>query len=429
MRLSHVMLGSFVSISMFLSAGVLAAPPSDGSWTKIWADEFNSVPAECSGTSLDCTKWDVSWDKYRGAQGSLQWWHKAQPNANIANGVLRHTYKKESNNSFTSGYATTHQIFGTTYGYFEARIKVTELDKSTVQTAFWMMPFNNGGGLIPNNTKNNSANDGAEIDIFESKNLQSDFSAGLMCDNYASWPNICADTRDDTIYAPGFRNGFHNIGLNWTPTKMEIFYDGNMVHSITHPSRIVHVPERLILSGGIGSENINNLMSVGQQDNTGQIDWVRVHKNNQMDWGNQNSYYLTNLYSDVFLSASGSGVFNLSNHAYILHAWRILKQPDNTYQIYHINQGECLGVEGQSTAGAARAELQTCGNVSTHWAVEFDSNNNGIDYYRIRNANSGKYLSLNSLNSMDGEPIKQAWWWDGKPQKWALSWANDRVND
>ncbi len=368
-----------------------AAPPSGGDWTQIWNDEF-------SGSSLSSTRWVNNFPTDH-TRGSVSWNHDMDF-VEVSGGKLVTFFEKEANNDFGAGYATTHQKFGTTYGYFEAHIYPTTISHG--QSAFWMQPFAGNGRLSPNNSVNNSANDAAEIDIFESKAKTNQYSAGIICDNYNSQPNVCSDTRDDSISATGFRNGYNTYALNWTPEKMEFLYNGVVKHTVTTASRIVHVPERLILSVGVIDQNINGELSTGGTDKTGKVDWIRVHKNNEMDWGD-GYFKIINRDTGDALTAQSSGfaipaAFQNGDNAQL---WQIEKNGTCGEDLYGLKSkahGNYVKAGDQTVPGNPQAlnpEVKMAGNAVCEWSIEFESNQDGKDYYDVSTDDSGYryYLS------------------------------------
>ena len=117
--------------TVLVSVSVSAAPPTVGDWVQIWNDEF-------SDSSLSSSKWDANWLRLRADTGTFKAYHRTATNARVSGGVLAHVYTRPNAGSAYSGYATTNGIFGTTYGYFEIRMQIT--DQAGEQSAFWMIP-------------------------------------------------------------------------------------------------------------------------------------------------------------------------------------------------------------------------------------------------------------------------------------------------
>lgn len=246
-----------------------------GEWMLDFSDEFN-------GNSIDLSKWMVSVStQSRAPRPNLGiddcWW--VQDNAFLdgsGNLVLRAT--KEDFNTMYCGSVETRDIYETTYGFMEARIEVAETAKGN-HTAFWLQGENMGN-------VNNSGQDGAEIDIFESAWTTDDTKAVIHFDGYG--PN----KKNHTIpyNTPGIHNGFHIFGMLWEQGSIRIFYDGQEVNS-TNPNKpfpftedpngfplVPDVPEWLWLSVGASfadGDFINQAVGILSD---AEVDYVRVYK-------------------------------------------------------------------------------------------------------------------------------------------------------
>jgi beta-glucanase (GH16 family) len=170
--------------------------------------------------------------------GTCSWPIKA--NVDISNGTLNARVKKEltphptnsnaGNRVFSAG--NWHSYITFRYGYFEAKIKVTELDH--VWGAFWLLK---GGGI------------GAyqEIDIMEFMTANPVRGGNLSCSQHW-WPTQ-TPSKDCSKYwwkGPhtsctrhwstdyGDVNGdldlsvYHVYGCEWTPTNIKFYIDGNI---------------------------------------------------------------------------------------------------------------------------------------------------------------------------------------------------------
>jgi hypothetical protein len=247
-----------------------------GDWTLDFSDEFND-------TSLNLSKWYKSVSTRSRAprpnQGVNDWWW-VEDNA-FLNGagdlVLRGT--KVDANTMYCGSVESRDFYEVQYGYLEARIQIAETSKGN-HTAFWLQGKNQGN-------VDNSAADGAEIDIFESAWNNNTTKAVVHYDGYGS------DKKNHTISynTPNIHNGYHTFGLHWTATTMDIYYDGVKVRStnagkpfpfttkpeVGHPL-VPNVPEWLWLSVGasFGDGDFVN-QPVGTLSDA-LVDYVRIYK-------------------------------------------------------------------------------------------------------------------------------------------------------
>tara|TARA_R110002049_G_scaffold88627_1_gene223482 strand:- start:1965 stop:3437 length:1473 start_codon:yes stop_codon:yes gene_type:complete len=246
-----------------------------GTWDLDFSDEFND-------SSINTSKWIVSISNSSRAARPLlgvdDWWWKAE-NA-FLNGtgdlILRGT--KVDGNTMYCGSVESRNLYEPTYGYLEARIQIAETTKGN-HTAFWLQGSNQGN-------VDNSAADGAEVDIFESAWVTNDTKAVVHFDGYGP------QRKNHTIpyNTPNLHNGYHTFGLHWTATAMDIYYDGVKVVS-TNPNKplpftvdlngyplVPQVPEWLWLSVGasFGDGNFQS-QPIGILSDA-MVDYVRVYK-------------------------------------------------------------------------------------------------------------------------------------------------------
>lgn len=183
-----------------------------GNWILEFSDEFE-------GDNLDITKWQKSVSsKTRNPRENLGVtdWRWIAENAFLNNQgqlVLRAT--KLNNTTMRCGSVESRGLYEVKYGYLEAKIKIAKTAKGN-HTAFWLQGENQSN-------VDNSAADGAEVDIFESAWTSNTTKAVVHYDGYG------ADRKNHTIpfNVPNMHNEeFHTFGLLWTENSMDIFYDG-----------------------------------------------------------------------------------------------------------------------------------------------------------------------------------------------------------
>jgi hypothetical protein len=189
-----------------------------GNWVLDFSDEF-------VGDNLDLTKWYKSVStKSRAPRENLGVtdWRWISENAFLNNNgqlVLRAT--KLNSNTMRCGSIESRGLYEVKYGYLEARIKIAKTAKGN-HTAFWLQ-----GGNQSN--VDNSAADGAEVDIFESAWTTNTSKAVVHYDGYNN------DTKKNhtiPFNTPNIHNEeFHTFGLLWTENSMDVFYDGVKVTS------------------------------------------------------------------------------------------------------------------------------------------------------------------------------------------------------
>lgn len=206
-----------------------------GSWNMIFNDEFN-------GTSLDPTKWSecYPWDCHTGGNGELMVYTTAN---NIFDGSTlseRATNQQTCSGSYCANYGssliqTGVPIGGSTpkftfqYGFAEAKLQVPY--GTGYFPAFWM--------LGPT----------SEIDLMEVFGNTTNFSCGVHLGHYTSkWG--CNTHGGNTL------GSWHTFGVDWEPTYINFYYDGNVVGTTTNTSQIPAEQMYILLNFAIGANFI-----------------------------------------------------------------------------------------------------------------------------------------------------------------------------
>lgn len=217
-----------------------------------WSEEF-------SGTKLDRSRW-----KYRsmGRRGDAI--NTSSAIRQDGKGYLFIECRK-TGDSILAGIIDTEGLFEATYGYFECRVKLPETNG--VWPGFWLQSSSNQDFGLP-------ATEGAEIDIFEYFHNQGKDSVAhtLHWGGYGSSHKMAGP-----VYGALGRtsDGFHVIGLEWTPTSYKTFVDGAVTYSGN--TNISHVPEFLVLSLEV-NEKVAGKLDYRKLPALFVIDYVRVYK-------------------------------------------------------------------------------------------------------------------------------------------------------
>lgn len=140
-----------------------------------------------------------------------------------------------SGRSYVSGGFNTYP-FGQEYGYFEITAKVPAGDG--LWPAFWMDPV--------------AGTKTAEIDVSEilSRNTHVSYETIHTADQH--WvannpaPTYAFDTPVD------LSSGYHRYGVDWGPTEITFYIDGDAVHSVPTPSDM-HQPFYVIANLAVGT--------------------------------------------------------------------------------------------------------------------------------------------------------------------------------
>ena len=190
---------------------------SSASMTLVWSDEFDAA-------QLDPEAWyfETGDGSQYGIQGwgnnELEWY---QPdNAELDNGVLRITARRESSNGYgyTSARINTRDRFAFKYGRIEARIKLP--GGQGLWPAFWLLPQDSVYGTWAAS---------GEIDVLEAVNL------GGSGGNTVHGTLHYGDQWPDNTYSGGAyvvpanaSENFHNYALEWDESEMRWYVDDVM---------------------------------------------------------------------------------------------------------------------------------------------------------------------------------------------------------
>lgn len=238
-------LSSFINLESVYAQMIDEATPANAlplllnatvdNWLLDFSDEFNE-------STVNSLKWNVlESSKSRAPRPDLgidDWWW-TEDNVWQENGDLVLRVTKEDHNTMHCGSVNSNDLYETKYGFFEARIKIADASKGT-HTAFWFQ-----GDNMDN--VDGTANDGAEIDVFESAWLDDYTKSVIHIDGYGA--NHQANTKKYTI--PGIHNGnYHTWGFHWTEDFMDTYYDGEFKVRYDDPKWVVQSPEFLWLSDG-----------------------------------------------------------------------------------------------------------------------------------------------------------------------------------
>lgn len=239
-------------------------------WTLDFSDEFNDV-------NIDLRKWTV--EKSNKKRVDIELFADGQQVAE-KDGNLFIYYQKSSLNdtAYLAGRLHSRGKYAPTYGFLECRMHLVKPNGH--QMAFWMMP--EGKGMSSPEHSDGTANDGAEIDIVEGNKLET-YSCGLHWDGYTKPAH---KSNGAEIKQPGLHDQeYHVFGLEWTPTYLKFYYDGQLVRKMTDPKLIPQVAHFIYFSGScFGANNwVNGDIRTNafiQQGGTDQsyIDYIRVFK-------------------------------------------------------------------------------------------------------------------------------------------------------
>ncbi|MBD3265678.1 family 16 glycosylhydrolase [bacterium] len=238
----------FFSTILFLAINGYAEPPSK-QYKLAWADEFN-------GAALDTQKWG-----YR-ALGPRRDAVNVKDTVSLnGDGMLVLTTKKVGDEYHTAMIGTQGK-FETTFGYFETRVKFqTQVGH---WSAFWLQSPTMGQVGDPQKF-------GTEIDIYEYlRNQPETLHFNLHWDGYGDEHKTTgSDYKSDSL-----TQGFHVIGLEWTPNEYVFYVDGK--ERWRSNKAVSHRDEYIILSLEVGKW-AGDIKQATLPDRC-YFDYVRVYK-------------------------------------------------------------------------------------------------------------------------------------------------------
>lgn len=242
------------------------------SYKLAWSEDFKKP--------LDTELWLIS-DKPR--KGG--YWSPEQVFIENEKLIIRTEYKEKGDKS---GFYTGDLHWRRkrcTYGYFEIRCSIENIRGAW--SAFWLMPDFEGM-----DNKNQKAQDGCEIDIFENAKpyrLQTTLHYDAYCGQRMK------SRRVEDMY-----DGFHTFALDWKKDGLKFYYDNRLIWHITNPNHISHYPASLEMSTELnGNTNKNGVPKPNRTFWLGNgiitnkknklpydfiIDYVKVYDNGELIW-------------------------------------------------------------------------------------------------------------------------------------------------
>lgn len=243
-------------------------------WELVFSDEFND-------NRIDTFKWNIENTSRKRADIMLI---ADDKQVEEKDGNIYIYYRKSEINDTTyfTGRFNSKGKYAPTYGFLECRMHIVKPNGH--QTAFWMMP--EGTGMKTPQGVDDTANDGAEIDIIEG-NKANAYSLGLHWDGYAKPVH---KSNGALVEAPNIHDQEYNVyGFEWSPTYLKFYYNGKVVREMTNPKLIPHVAEFIYFSGSCFGKNNwvdgdvrkNEFIQNGGVEK-GYVDYLRVYKNVMM---------------------------------------------------------------------------------------------------------------------------------------------------
>ena len=246
--------------------------PNSG-WSLVFRDEFNGHGKP------DPEKWiSQEYNRKKNPDGPDGWWLKdnvsltgwGQLEISATQIPNRNPEEDDDPYDYASGMVSTEGKFETTFGRYEARIKLPQ--DPGWWLAFWLFAdeVHRGDG---------SGEDGTEIDIVEAFGWTDKISYALHWDGYGKRHK----TKNKREFHPGIRSGWHVFALEWTETEYTWFVDGEQVWQ-SAAGGVSKVPLWVKLSGEISTQSTvahkwwSNVPDNKRLPDRFLVDWVRVYE-------------------------------------------------------------------------------------------------------------------------------------------------------
>ena len=239
-----------------LKKGSFRSGPPSPDYKLVWSDEFD-------GDAIDTSKWRVYEMFTKGERP-----YRLVPSAVKLDGqghVLFTTRLAEDGKIEQPRISTTgHKVF--TYGYFECRFQLH--DSNFANASFWMLPEGHMDARDP-------VHKGMEIDIMECI-LPSIETLSHTTHWYSRVGkerlSFSGGTR--SRHAPGLKQGWHTVALEWTPTDLIFYIDGVKSWQLNTKDHPIPVnPHNLIFSFG---GRVKDIVKTPGFSTTFKVDYVRV---------------------------------------------------------------------------------------------------------------------------------------------------------
>lgn len=242
----------------------LGTPPP--AWNLVWSDEFN-------GTEIDGGKWVFEVQRPGWVNNELQnYTDRRRENARVENGALVIEARRDwfQGHEYSSARLKTQGRASWRYGKVEARIQLP--GGWGTWPAFWMMPDDQHRGWPAC----------GEIDIMEEVGYDQDRIHATTHAAAYNWQS--PQQRTASTVVPGVTTGFHTYTLEWSPTRIEMFVDGQHYYTSIDPNwgddgwpfnKPFHIILNLAVGGSWGgAQGVDPNIWPRRM----RVDWVRVYQ-------------------------------------------------------------------------------------------------------------------------------------------------------
>jgi len=217
-----------VRLAIALTIAACTTVPGSGAapeWTLAWSDEFNGA----AGANVDGTKWVADTGGHGWGNQERQYYTSGANALLDGSGNLVITAGVSTDSSrrcwygvcgYTSARLKTKGRFETTYGRFEARIRVPR--GQGIWPAFWMLGADIDQVGWPQS---------GEIDVMENIGREPQIVHGTVHGPGYSGANAISGA--DTLASGSFADDFHTFAVEWAPGDIRWLIDGSQYRRLT----------------------------------------------------------------------------------------------------------------------------------------------------------------------------------------------------
>ncbi len=227
----------------------------------LWSDEFNTPGLP------DASKWNYDIGTGSGGWGNneLEYYTNRLSNAEVVNGVLKITVKKEnfSGSSYTSARLLTKDKFFFKYGKVEARAKLPA--GGGTWPAIWML------GTDINTVSWPAC---GEIDIME--HLGNDLNKIYGTLHYPGRSG--GNANGSTKIIANATTEFHIYSVEWNPSFIKIYVDDQLYHTVGNSSSIPFNHDFFLIMNVAMGGNFGGLVDPAFISASMEIDYIRVYQ-------------------------------------------------------------------------------------------------------------------------------------------------------
>lgn len=241
-------------------------------WKMVWEDQFD-------GNQINFAKWDYRPDWLRD-KGYVNYWDRSTMFVDgKGNLVSRATPGKKvvhgkEIDAYLSGAISTKGLFESTYGYYEARVKLHH--QTGMWGAFWLICGDMDSGTPADD---NLSINGCEIDVFESIFPEGGVAHNLHWDGFTGHTSSAPSTGFVTQINT-YDNQYHDFAISWTPNEYVFLIDGIVTRRINAKTAggICNQPGYMIISTECGPWAGKWVLGEGEYSDM-LVDYVRVYQN------------------------------------------------------------------------------------------------------------------------------------------------------